>query len=151
MSCHIRKGDVTEKAEKFLRSRLIKGVEEERKVNRLSRKRKWKKKPVLQEKGKTDDLTTTHIFYTNKEVNMHNTKMINTLEKPLIEICAKEPKGIKGKLKYGCIADTSFERDLNIKIGARVMLIFNISVVDGLVNGSLGHVVGIEKTFGRKS
>ena len=76
---------------------------------------------------------------------MHNTKMINTLEKPLIEICAKEPKGIKGKLKYGCIADTSFERDLNIKIGARVMLIFNISVVDGLVNGSLGHVVGIEK------
>ena len=142
---NIRKGNVTEKAEKFLRSRLIKGVEEERKANRLSRKRKWKKKPVLQEKGKTDDLTTTHIFYTNKEVNMHNTKMINTLEKPLIEICAKEPKGIKGKLKYGCIADTSFERDLKIKIGARVMLIFNISVVDGLVNGSLGHVVGIEK------
>ena len=67
-----------------------------------------------------------------------------TMENPLIEIPAIEPKKYKSRLIHGCIDSTNFEKDLKIKIGARVMLIFNINVLDGLVNGSLGNVVGIQ-------
>ena len=140
----IRQGNVSEKVEEVLRSRLIQETDAEtKKKSKLSRKRKFKKKQI-EDRGKPDDLKTTHIFYTNEEVNQHNAKMLNTLEVPLIEIPANEPTGGKSRLKHGCIDSTSFEKNLKIKIGARVMMIYNVNTLDGLVNGSLGNVVGIE-------
>ena len=46
--------------------------------------------------------------------------------------------------KAGKIADTQFEDILNLKVGGRVMLIYNTAVHDGLANGAMGSVLAIE-------
>ena len=48
--------------------------------------------------------------------------------------------------KTGRVGDTQFVDELNIKIGARVMLIYNIDVSDMLCNGSVGTVIGVQET-----
>ena len=44
----------------------------------------------------------------------------------------------------GRIGDTQYVDNLNLKMGSRVMLIFNIDISDLLCNGSVGTVIGIE-------
>ena len=54
-------------------------------------------------------------------------------------------KSFKPKIdKTGRIGDTQYVDALNFKMGARVMLIFNIDVSDLLYNGSLGTIIGME-------
>ena len=54
-------------------------------------------------------------------------------------------KSFKPKIdKTGRIGDTQYVDALNFKMGARVMLIFNIDVSDLLCNGSLGTIIGME-------
>ena len=94
------------------------------------------------------DTTTLHIFYTNLEVAEHNEKMLNTLETPLVTIKAKNSGPGKNyrpdKTKDGRIGSTQFLDILNVKVGARCALTWNLSTVDGLVNGSSGTIVAIE-------
>ena len=88
----------------------------------------------------------THIFYTNAEVNIHNTTILNELEGHLFEIQANctGPKGYKAKTnKNGLEDDTQFVMKLELKIGARIMINTNVSITDSLVNGSLGTVIDI--------
>ena len=53
-----------------------------------------------------------------------------------------KPKIVK---KSGRIGDTQFVDELNLKKGARVMLISNIDVSDLLSNGTVGTVLGVEE------
>ena len=94
------------------------------------------------------EVTSTHIFYENRHVVAHNEKMLNTLEGKLMEQKATQalPKGCKSKiiLNKGTIGDTDFQETLRYKIGGRVMLVYNLDLMDDLYNGAIGEVIGVE-------
>ena len=98
------------------------------------------KKKMLEEEA-------LHIFYTNDEVNDLNDEMLESLdgEEVIIDALTFGPKKHVPKLNKGLVDNTQFVKKLKLKVGARVTLTFNVNVVDDLVNGSLGTVVGIEK------
>ena len=118
----IRVGNVTEEDMRILKSRLTKDE-------------------MLQE-------YFMHLFFTNREVTEHNDKMLKKMLRKLYLIEAKQylPGGRKSLVdpKKGTIAKTEFLEILKVKVGARVMLIINFDIMDELVNGSTGTVVGIE-------
>ena len=86
-----------------------------------------------------------HVFYKNDDVNDHNIRMLNSLKTELVENKAITlPKKYKPPINSGRIAKTQYMENLQLKVGARVKLIANISTLDKLVNGSLGKIVGFE-------
>lgn len=93
------------------------------------------------------DLDSIHLCYTNQEVQDHNGKMLSKVEGPLIEVEAtkKYPKGRKPFIKNdGRIEDLNVLDILQVKIGARVTIVYNVNVIDDLVNGATGTIVGLE-------
>ena len=48
------------------------------------------------------------------------------------------------KKKSGQIGDTQFQQKIILKVGARVMLIYNVRTNDGLTNGACGELVAVE-------
>ena len=91
------------------------------------------------------DPNVLNLFYKNIDVNDHNKKMLNTLDTNLVEVKATVlPKKYQPKIKKGRVDDTQFMEVLQMKIGARVKLVTNISTLDKLVNGSLGTIAGFE-------
>ena len=92
-----------------------------------------------------------HVFWTNKETENLNMQKLAELDSPLEIVKAQifSPRGYKPKItNYGTIDDTQFMKILKIKVGARVMLTFNISISDSLINGELGTIVDITKSNG---
>ena len=92
-----------------------------------------------------------HIFSTNNQLNIHNNLMINKLENEgsqititAIDMCIdqrthttykrKEPLSVKG---------ASLPAAVTAAEGARVMVIKNIDVIDGLTNGAMGTITSI--------
>ena len=74
-----------------------------------------------------------HAFFSNDEVQAHNTKVLNKLSGKLFTLEAELPKGKKPPMtSYGTIASTNFMVKLVLKKGAPVMLIHNIDISDGL-------------------
>ena len=142
----IRVGDIDQEVKETLESRLISPPNDDTKKSKLSRKVKksGKKKHY---KVTQEDLTTAHIFYTNKDVNEHNAECLNFLQTEQYDIEAIQalPKGFKSTIKHGLtIDDTAYAKTLSVKVGARIVLIQNLNTADGLVNGAMGKVVGIE-------
>ena len=80
-------------------------------------------------------------------MNDLNDEMLESLdgEEVIIDALTFGPKKHVPKLNKGLVDNTQFVKKLKLKVGARVTLTFNVNVVDDLVNGSLGTVVGIEK------
>lgn len=132
--------------EDALKPRLLKPFKDKpKKVSKLKRKRKGDSKLEVNQVTK-EDLSTIHVYYTNKDVNNHNDQCLNLLdnEKFVIDAVQSMPKGYKPKMKHGEIDDTGLRKKFSVKVGARVVLTNNLDVSDGLVNGSFGAVVGIE-------
>ena len=91
-----------------------------------------------------------HMFYKNKDVKSHNEKMLAKLDTELVVIEAvisKLPGGRKPTVNKskGTIGNTEFLETLEVRVGARVICIFNVDIMDDLVNGQCGAVIGIEK------
>ena len=87
-----------------------------------------------------------HCFYTNKEVDAHNAKILNSLPGKLYQTSAicNYPKGYRPSITdYGTIDDTNFKDVLQFKLGSKVMVIFNVNIGDSLTNGSLGRVISV--------
>ena len=89
----------------------------------------------------------------NADVNNYNTSKLNKVDGDLIQCTARvssESRGVfKPKLSNdGSIIGTTLQYQIDLKKGCRVMLTTNLDLCDGLVNGSLGTVVGFEYTKG---
>lgn len=94
----------------------------------------------------------SHVFATNDEVNEHSLKMIKGTCTDLRDILAKnfERDKTSGKLS---LREKPFVRHksdgmsslLVLSVNARVMLIRNIDVSDGLVNGGIGTITEFQE------
>ena len=87
-----------------------------------------------------------HVYYRRADVNEWNDKKLKSLASPLVTIDADITGGgyIPKTKDDGTIGDSQFRRKLELKIGARVMLNFNVSILDSLVNGQMGKVMEIK-------
>ena len=123
----------------------------------------------LRVKGKTDSLSeedrtlltsavadakdcpsnALHIFATNKEVDQHNASVVAKLDARVINVWAednrKDPRTGAMLILKSCIKGkkTELPDKIQVAIGARVMLIRNLDVEDGLVNGTFGTIANI--------
>ena len=91
-------------------------------------------------------MDVTHIFPYNRQVHDHNTKMLQQLATQQVTVHAIDSKRDD---QTGQIDTTSFQtpvggllKTLTVAVDARVMLIKNIDVQDGLVNSATGVVTG---------
>ena len=135
-----RQGKDKQFAEMLNRIRVGKQTEED--LNRLKARVKPENHPEI--------TNSTKICSTREEAAEFNTKRLNSIPGKLYTIEARHmcrtKKNYKPMIKKaGKIADTQFENILQIKIGGRVMLIFNIAVYDGLCNGAMGNVLAVEE------
>ena len=84
----------------------------------------------------------------NKPVDEMNTKRILQLSGEKFTVAAKcfhdSNNNFKPPIsKNGTIKDTPFQANLVFKIGAKIMLTYNVNTADGLVNGSRGEIIGV--------
>ena len=91
-----------------------------------------------------------HIFAENEPARRHNFLMIEKLNQPIVTIQAIDqvPKGVPNHV-YDRILNLSQSQtnglsfQLNIKVGARVMLTSNLDIADKLINGQIGTIIHI--------
>ena len=86
------------------------------------------------------------IYATNKKVNSLNNKRLKELPGELHTIDAiclhktmknfNPPAGPAGE-----ILKTTFRKVLEVKIGAKFMLTYNVEISDGLINGARGDLI----------
>ena len=93
-----------------------------------------------------------YLFFRNDDVDEHNNKKLAYLTTPTftiraIDIDQKDGQVIRvNKIPHKTTRkdDTTLADELKLAVGARVMLISNVDVTDGLCNGVSGYVKGIE-------
>ena len=89
----------------------------------------------------------------NEDVNRINDGRLEAMDGKLLTIAAIVSSKTLKKSKpiitsAGTVKNTPLKFNLKLKVGARVMLTFNIDTSDGLTNGALGEVVGYEMSSG---
>ena len=87
------------------------------------------------------------VLCTNVEVNKVNEDRLNSIEEPeyIIEAIFKTStqKQCKPRVdRSGAIYGTPLQKTLKLKVGAKVMLTYNIDTCDSLTNGAFGEVLG---------
>ena len=89
-----------------------------------------------------------HIYGTNAKVNARNRAKLDEIEGEMFTITAKNASRTVKKFKTnkaGCIKNTPFLAELQLKINAEIVLVHNINTLDGLTNGCRGVLIDVEK------
>jgi ATP-dependent DNA helicase PIF1 len=92
-----------------------------------------------EEDGKVDGIIPTILHSRKVDVGSINEKELAKLEGRMYEYHAVDTKP-----KYNEVMDEMIPSTVRLKVGAQVMLITNLGVDSGLVNGSRGVVVALE-------
>ena len=87
---------------------------------------------------------------TNEIVNRFNNQKLNELPGELFEFKAQVTSDTRGEFvpkldKGGQVTGTTLQYILNLKLGCKVMLTWNIDVCDTLTNGTLGQVIAFKR------
>lgn len=93
-----------------------------------------------------------HIFSTNEEANRYNSAKFNMIEEPARVFMAQDGVYRGNKLVYDDFTESEnyileifskncrADRDIVLKLGARVMLLVNMDFNKGLINGACGSI-----------
>ena len=83
----------------------------------------------------------------NRDVEKMNTQKSNALSAKIFHFSASIRSSTNFKhttTPHGTIENTNFLENLSLKKGSRIMIIYNVNIPDGLVNGQMGTVIGFE-------
>ena len=101
------------------------------------------------------DIPYDALFVTckNKHVNEINELKLEMLNANLEEIPAVVKSSAQNEVNAktsndGSIFNTPLQKVLKLKVGAKVMLTYNVDVIDSLTNGAFGEVIGFQYTSG---
>ena len=92
-----------------------------------------------------------YVICINAGVNKINEAKLENLNGKLYEFLADVRRSGKPTKKPrldkdGSIFNTPLQYKIDLKIGAKVMLTYNVNTIDSLTNGALGKVIGFEKS-----
>ena len=97
----------------------------------------------------TLDPDALHIYGTNAKVNARNKAKLDEIGGELFTVKAKNASRTVKRFntnKAGCVQNTPFLAELQLKVGCEVILVHNIDTLDGLTNGCRGVLVAVEKS-----
>lgn len=89
-----------------------------------------------------DKIKPTVLYPTNRDVDAHNLRNLTHLPGEAVTFTAKDTAKDDYLLKT--LSNMKAPHDLNLKVGAQVMLLKNMDTASGLVNGARGVVVKFE-------
>ena len=103
---------------------------------------------VIKQTTKDYPSDSLHVFTMWKNVNKYNAEMMEKLNGPKYIIKSIDNKvdknsGLKVEFSHRASDTGGLSSEIQIGVGCRVMLTYNIDVSDGLVNGATGTVVHV--------
>jgi ATP-dependent exoDNAse (exonuclease V) alpha subunit len=97
-----------------------------------------------------------HIFATNKQCDEHNLYCLSKLQTPVYRVAAVDSKHDRittsvnvNNLNLKPSETGGLRQTLTLAVGARVMLVANVNVSDGLSNGVIGSIRGVIQKNGQ--